>query len=324
MIILWHVRKRRGKTPKKRWLVIPVSLLVMGVIAALLPVGYIGFLRIANSANQKPAVYAASGITVYWPVTGKYSSTNTRFEMDGIGYVNFTQNISGEPFFLDYNEDMLGEPVANIKNDPSTSNAFNEWMTWLLTGSTSDKLNTRTIYPVVNDHGFHLYHISGFSDTNAFCPEEQIDAIKAYYRDMTNYDTQNVKIKYSVYTDGEGSGIRNNTPYLNVEKEMILAEGVFAELSQILEYKQNEVQITIPDSYKRLDEAATPGTPVFGYDERRLYAYSADRIAYRHILLVYIENRAYIELLSTSDYIAGYPLPDEMNQYIINTVFGDK
>lgn len=58
-----------------------------------------------------------------------------------------------------------------------------------------------------------------------------------------------------------------------------------------------------------------------GYDERELYAYSTDKMAFKNIYLVSIEGQVYIEAGSQGNYLFGYPLPDELNQYITDTVF---
>jgi len=80
--------------------------------------------------------------------------------------------------------------------------------------------------------------------------------------------------------------------------------------------------IDVPEKYIELAEIAAPDTPVNGYDERQVYAYSKDRLAYRHIRLALIEEQMYVITSSGFRYIHGYPLRDEeMNQYIIDMVF---
>jgi len=43
LLIIQYVRKRRSETVKKRWFVIPVVILVINILVAMIPVGYIFF-----------------------------------------------------------------------------------------------------------------------------------------------------------------------------------------------------------------------------------------------------------------------------------------
>jgi hypothetical protein len=126
--------------------------------------------------------------------------------------------------------------------------------------------------------------------------------------------------------DGEGWGERRDTPYINIKQDVTAVPEVFEELSRTLDSGQGIERIDIPQKYIDLEVAAQPGTPIFGYDERNLAAYSKDRMAFRHVFLVLLEGRVYIEKESGNDgsyYFNGYPLSDEMNEYIIDTVFID-
>lgn len=307
------MRKSKGKNPKKWSLIVPIILLIINVVVISFPVAYIGFIRYTNSTNREPVVYAKSGKMLYWPIK-KYESAKDWFEMDGVKYIRF----SGEIFSLEHSDDKLGEPVANIKNNPAENSALNRFVTWLLTGSTIDEINTSTIYPIINDNGFEFYKIIN----DVYCPEEKFDLIKTYYEDIANYELQNVVSKNSVYSSKD-SAKRGDTPYINIKKEIILSPNTFDELHQMYNYDQNFEYVEIPDKYKEIDKAAVVGTPISGYDERSLYAYSNDKIAYIYIVLVLIENQVYVEKEASYDYIRGCPLPDEMNQYIIETVFID-
>lgn len=324
-IIVWNVKKSRGKTPKKRWLVIPSVFLVINLIVAFIPIGYIGFLRYANSMNTNEIVYAESGETLFWPM-GEIEPTHTWFEMDGIKYVEFREGFSEDPFFLDVGDEKLGEPVANIKNDPSTRNAFNEFMWLLLAGDTTDKLNVSTVYPVTNDNGFAFYKIKGSSGNGTYCPEDKMDSIKAYYADLANYDTQNLIYKYAIYTEMDESGKEILSSYTHVKKAVVLTPGAFEELRQLLDSRQGIQRVETPPKYKDTDEEASPSVPIPGYEERELYAYSNDKMAYhsdREVDLVLFEGQVYAVETSGSDYIVGCPLSGEMNQYIIDSVFVD-
>jgi energy-coupling factor transporter transmembrane protein EcfT len=318
IIIIWNIQKRMGKSPKKWWLVVPTVLLIINVIVALLPVGYVGFLRYANRTLSRPVIYAESGKMLYWPM-GEYEPTKNWFEMEGANYSRFRRGFADDPFYLDYGDDKLGEPVANIMNNPEDSNAFNDFMTKLFTGSKMNESTISTVYPVINDNGFEFYHIN-ISANNAYCPEEQLDSIKAYYMDIANYDTLNVTCEYMVYAEAEGLAKRDAAPYNKIEKNITLRAGVFEELRSLLDSGQNPEHIEIPQKYRDIGEV--PGTPLFGYEQRELKAYSQDRMAYRYVSLALIDGVVYAESSSGYDYINGYPLSDEITQYLIDTVFG--
>lgn len=320
LLIIRKIRIHKGKTVKKRWLVIPVILLIINIIIAILPVSYIGFLRYANTSNTTEIVYAKSGKMLYWP-RGKYESTTSWFEMDGTKYVQFRGWSSKETFFLSATDHKHGEPVANIRNNKADTNAFNEAIYILLAGSTSDKINVSTIYPIINKNNFEFIEVSGTTGNDVFCPESKLDSIKAYYEDISSYDTQNLTCEYSVYTKKEGLNKSSDTPYTTIVKKIIAAPKVFEKLSRAVDSEQDIKRVIIPQKYIELDKAAQPGTPLFGYDERELFAYSKDEMTYRHIYLVLLDGQVYLEQVSGYNYIDGYPLSGDMNQYIIDTVF---
>ncbi|MFP3153045.1 hypothetical protein LQZ18_01170 [Lachnospiraceae bacterium ZAX-1] len=323
LIIVWNVKKRKGKSPKKWWLVVPAVLLIINIVIALLPAGYIGFLRYANSSNNPDTIYAESGKTLYWPM-GNYEPTTSWFEIDGVKCVRFRKGFSDEPFFLDYANEKLGEPIASLKYKQSDSSSFNNFMSVLLSGSTFSEQNISTVYPVDNDNGFAFYYVKNGLGSGTFCAEDELNRVKAYYADISNYDTQNLVCEYSVYTDDEKqSGKRNDAPYINMEKTVVLSAGTFENLTQISDDGKMFERVEIPEKYSAIDNAAVPGSPIFGFDKRELFAYSKDKMAYRVVDLALVENQVYIELQSGADYINGYPLPVDMSQYIIDNVFTD-
>lgn len=170
IIVIWKVRKRKGKSPKKWWLILPVVLLVINIIVALLPVGYIVFLRYANEIENE-IIYAQSGVMLTWPL-----GTHSYFEMDGNKYMQFRNNT--DPFDFDTDNFTLGEPVANIKPDPAEYGAFGNFMGWFLAGKTMDEQNISTIYPIINDNEFELFYYSYYGN-KIVCPENQIDVIRS-------------------------------------------------------------------------------------------------------------------------------------------------
>ena len=335
VIIIWIVRKRKGRKPRKWLLIVPTVVLIISSIIALLPVGYIGFLRYVNSIENKQGAYVKTGKMLYWSID---NSIHDCFEMDGLKYVEIHDGFPDDRFSFHY-EDKLGKPVANIKNNPENSSFFNEFMTWLLTGSTADKLSKSTIYPLKNDNEFQLYHVNDFTwhrpQYTVFCPKQKLKSIRAYYMDIANYETENITVRYNIYSDGKLSenwfGFRfysetwNGIPYKEIKEEKILSPNVFIELDRIYDEKERFFDyIDVPEKYGEVQETAAPGTPVYGYDIRELNAYTKDRLAYWIIELALIEEQVYIFTSCGNNYIHGYPLRDEeINQYIINTIFND-
>lgn len=78
------------------------------------------------------------------------------------------------------------------------------------------------------------------------------------------------------------------------------------------------MRVEIPQKYIEIGEVAQPGTPIFGYDERELFAYSKEKMAYRQVDLVLLEGQVHVHQGSSGNFITVYPLADEMNQYIID------
>jgi len=278
------------------------------------------FLHYANTSNTSKIIYAESGKTLNWPM-GEYESTTTWFEMDGTKYVKFREGFSDETFFLDSTDNKRGEPVANIRFNHADSNIFNDAMVFLLTGSTRDKLDVSTIYPLINENGFEFFEVNGTAGNDVFCPESKLDTIKAYYANDSNYDTLYLSSENSVKTDRDVSGERRDTPYINNENNVMVDPKAFEELRKVFNSGQSVKRIEIPQKHFEIGEAAQPDTPIFGYDEREFCEYSKDKLAYKLINLVLIEDQVYIEQGSGNNYIDGYPLSDEINQYIINTFF---
>lgn len=321
-IIVSIIIKKKGKVVKKSWFVVPLIILVVNILIAMIPVGYITFLRIANNMSAEEIIYAESGKAIYWPMDGKTSNTNW-FEMDNMKYIPLQDSFLGKNIFINTSEDKRAKPLANIRHSPKNTNTFNDAMIFLLTGSINYRLDVSTIYPLINENNFDIYEVNGTAGSGIFCLESNLDSINGYYNDTSNYDMQNISCEYSLYSDKQGSGERNNTPYINVKKEITLAPKVFEELNQVYFSEQKLEHVEISQKYNELDKEAKPGTPIFGYPERVLISFSKDEMAYRNVYLVLLEGNVYVEYEASGNYINGYPLTDEMNQYIKDTVFND-
>ena len=53
MIIVWKVRKRRNKTPKKWWFIISIIGLVVSIMVTLFPIAYINYSIFKNREEKK-------------------------------------------------------------------------------------------------------------------------------------------------------------------------------------------------------------------------------------------------------------------------------
>jgi hypothetical protein len=310
LIIVWAIRKRRKKSPRKWWLVVSIVVLSLSVLLALIPVGFIGFLRVVNMASAQQIDYAESGKGLRWPLGEDGRMTSRWFEMDGVKYVKFPDYSVDKGFYLKIDKERRGDAVANIRNPPEASNPFNEFMYILLTGSTTDKINVSTVYPISNDNGFEFYQIGGSGGGDLYCPESEYDTIRAYYLDSSNYDTQNLVAESFRDVPGDNP------------KDIVLSPGVFEQLSQWFRSDQGRERVEIPLKENDSDEVADSEVSQYDYyEEWVLYAYSKDGMAYRNVYLVLIDGQVYTLSESGGDYIIGHPLPDTMNQYIIKTVF---
>jgi hypothetical protein len=324
-IIVWKTRKRRGKTSKKRWLVIPVVLLVISVFVVLIPVSYIVFLRYANNANKPNIVYAESGKVVYWPSNGNGDYSNW-FEMDGKKYVQFREGFSDDPFYLDCGRDKLGDPIANLKIRTSDGDAFNDFMSRLLSGSTYAEQNVSTLYPIKNDNNFKLIYAENSPGSatiagGAFCEEESLKSAKAYYGNLKNYDTENLKFEYTIYIDPAGWKDENSSPHAETKGDVKVKLDVFETLHNMQDSMQGYKSFEIPQKYTDIAKAKVPGTPFWGYKDRKLTAYSKDGIVRMEVSLFLMDGQVYVGWGLGGNKVGGRPLPKELNEYVLSTIF---
>lgn len=324
LIIVWNVKKRKGKAPKKYWLVIPIIFLIVNIVVISVPIGYVGFLRHVNSTEYDTTVYKETDTILYWPMENN-DSTTTWFEMNGKKYLDFRKGFSNEKFILDYKEDKLGDAIANIKYDSSNSNPVNDLMSIILSGSTYYEQNISTVIEVENDNDFEFVYVKDSPGSaslagGTYCTEDTLASTKAYYEDIANYDTQDIVCKYTVYTEDEGWGKRNGNPYDLIEKNITLKNDIFNELHKMYD-SGDMVEVKIPQKYMDIDEKAIPGTPVCGSWDVELRSYSLDEMAFMHVSLELIDDQVYVVKKCSGNIISGYPLSVEMNEYIVDTIF---
>lgn len=300
-IIIWSVRKCKGKAPKKRYIVIPIIFLIISFLVESIPIGWVLLLRTGNSSASKDIVMAKSGKIVYWSSDENGAPTGVSFEMDGTGYIRLDCSVSTDTW-------KLGKPVANIRYK-SDEEALNKFMKFLFAGDF-----TSTLYPVINGNGFELYTIGN----DIYCPENQKDLVLAYYGDLSNYDTQNCKYEYALYPEEKETD--GNTGLKSIDKNVTLNKGIFEELYQIANKQKAEI-IKIPEKYNHIYNEKKPGTPINGYDDIMLYSYSKDRVMSKDVELALIDGQIYCLKESDNESITGYRLPYELNKYLKNMIF---
>lgn len=300
-IIIWKARKRKERTPKKRYLIIPVIFLIMSIMAELIPVGWVCFLRTGNNAASRDIVKAESGKIVYWGYGENGDAAIDNFKMDGITYIEAEYSGSTDTW-------KLGKPVANIRYE-SDEKRLNKFMKFLFGGD-----DTSTLYPIINEKGFKLYTIG----SSIYCPENQKNLVMSYYNDLANYDTDNLRYESCIYKESKDKESGNDLNF--IYKNITLNEGVFLKLYQSGSSRKPET-IKIPDKYINILKAEKPGTPMNGYNDIILYAYSNDKVMSKQVELALINDHIYCVKETDSENITGYPLPDEINKYLMNIIF---
>ncbi|WP_315675712.1 hypothetical protein [Clostridium sp. 19966] len=164
-IIIWILKKRRGKASKKRYIIIPIIFLIISISLELIPVGWVMMVRSGNKSMSKDAVIAKSGEIGYWGRKANSDDTNEYFEMKGNIYIHVLDKDSSHTW-------KLGKPIANIKLR-SSEEVFNKILISIFA-----REDISTLYPVINDEGFELYSTGG---SEIYCPENQKDKILTYY-----------------------------------------------------------------------------------------------------------------------------------------------
>lgn len=165
-LIIWKVKKRRGNTPKKRYVIIPIIFLIISILVELIPVSWVMIVRSSNERNADDIIMAESGKIGYWGYGKNGDDTIEKFEIDGITYVNVFESNSEHKW-------KLGEPVANIR-PKSYEKISNKIMRVIFGGD-----YTSTLYEVVNEEGFELYSIGG---RIIYCPENKKSFILEHYK----------------------------------------------------------------------------------------------------------------------------------------------
>lgn len=304
-IIIWAILKRIGKHPKKRYVVIPTIFLVISLVAALIPLGWVGIVRSGNSSNAKKIVMAKSGKVVYWDESENSSS----FQMDGTTYVECEYSCSTDTW-------KLGQPVANVRYK-SDEKALNKFMKFVFAGDF-----TSTLYPVINEKRFSLYTIG----SRLYCPKDQTNLISSYYSDISNYDTQNCRYSSCIYIDTKDKKATKGSSVPDFEikyNNVTLNQNIFEKLLKINESQKLET-IKISEKYIDIFKAKKPGTPFDGYNNITLISYSKDRVMRKEIELGLIDDQVYCIKEGQVDNIKGYHVPDDINVYLKDTIFGDK
>lgn len=128
---------------------------------------------------------AESGKIVNWGITENDDSTIKKVKMDGTNYVEL--GFGGLT-----NTWKLRKPVANISSK-SDKEGFNKFVVFLFLYG-----NTSILYPIINNKGFELYTTGG----SIYCPQNKMDLISAYYKELSNFYTRNCIYEYTLFAEG--------------------------------------------------------------------------------------------------------------------------
>ena len=306
LIIIWKLRKRNGKNPKKRYIVITTIFLIISMLVGLIPIVWLSFVRAANNRSSKNVIMAESGKIVYWGISKNGDSTIERFEMDGKNYVEL--GIGGSK-----NTWELGKPVANVRYK-SDEDGVHKFMGVLFAYN-----KPSTLYPIVNNERFDLYTIG----SNIYSPENDKDVVSTYYKDISNYNTQNCTYEYAVFSeskDAEAEKSKTSSDYINKYESVNINKNTFETLYKISDSRNLET-IKIPEKYIDIRNKKNKGDPLWGYDNRRIYVYSKDKVTSKQVELDLIDGQIYRETGTGDGNIKGYRLPNELNEYIKNEIF---
>lgn len=324
LIITWKVRQSKGKKQRKWWLILSIIFLVINLFIAAIPVGYVFFFRTANNSNQVDAYYSETDTTVYWPM-GEYEPITAYFILNGNKYVRFRSGDSDEMFFINYKEGALGALLANIEYDPVYSSWFNDFMWVILSGSTYSEQNISTVVDVENKNDFDFVFVADGHGSASFAgatfhAESTINETKVYYNNLENYNTQTVVCEYYVFADEWVN--ENGKAYKTMNMSFDINDGVFKEIYDLYD-SEDLVEHTIPNKYTVEEEKELRGKPVDGFWSIDMKCYSLDDMVYRSCGLYLIDNQVYLSRLSGGGVYKSNPLPEELNQYIIDTVFNE-
>jgi len=317
LIIRWTARHNKLKKPKAIGLVIPTIFLGINLLMSLVSFSGINALRYENDDFVPDPAYSETGVIICWSVEDM--GISKWFELDGVTYVKFSPYGTSIRHYLDYGEEHVLEPIADIVYKPHQIMS-RDFILFLTNKESFYKRNIALIYPVQTCSGFRLLHVendigSGKSIRGIFCAQEDLKLIEEYYDDFANYDTQNLICRYAVYSEYGFSTL--------IKKEIVIDFGVFEEIYALRSSDEGLEEIEISQEYIDIENAKEPGTSVYGYQYRHLIAHSLDEIVYTEVYLLLIDGRVYLQRGVMDNSVSGYALPDELNEHMLSHVFID-
>jgi hypothetical protein len=107
---------------------------------------------------------------------------------------------------------------------------------------------------------------------------------------------------------------------MNKYESVNINKNTFETLYKISD-SQNLETIKIPEKYIDIRNKKNKGDPLWGYDSRRIYIYSKDKVTSKQVELDLIDGQIYRETGTGEGNIKGYRLPNELNEYIKNEIF---
>ena len=306
ILIIRKTQMKKGQLTKKRWLIIPLIILVMNIFLISIPLAFTGFLREANGQVIKDKVYAESGEMLYWPMDN-YDTADEWFMKDDIKYVDVS---TADNFLIELDEDMIGEPVANITYKSSHLDFMNTIVSYIFAGCSPEEYSMSTLYQIKTRSSYEFLSLGPETYGTLYCQKNEFDKLNSYYSNISNYDSQNIfEVDYveNTYQTWE-----------KTEKKITLEPGVFEKLDNPLEFEQDFEHIKIP-----IDNLADNSDNI-NVKEINLISYSRDKLAQKSVYLVLIDDQVYISQQKfENEYVDRYLLPPYMNEYIKKTVFSN-
>ena len=322
----WNERKRRGENPRQLGNVMATIIFCLGLMFLSIPaMGVFNFLVILGVQNISFTMQtinafrlerAESERVIYWKKWTNDRVTNS-FYLDGKTF----SKVTPASFYLDFKDMQIGKPFANIKGNPDVDSIF-EGLDWSLKSTRYYS----TLCPVTNDKGLDIYYADGVWGRGLYVYSQEKKEIEEYYNDIANYDIQNIVCESEIYSE-EGLLHRGNGDrYDRIQKNVILTGDSFAVWLELLDSAEVLESVDVPEIYIETRRAAISGTPLYGYDKKRLYAYTNDKIAYKYIELALFGDTIYLKPGIGYEYDSIFnviPLPKDLNEYVLATIFDE-
>ncbi|GAB2022712.1 hypothetical protein RyT2_17860 [Pseudolactococcus yaeyamensis] len=324
LLLIWRVRKAKGKNPKKRWLILPLIVLILPLIVLILPLivlilsllfeliplGIISLNWQKNRAEMKEKVTLKSKKIVYWNQNNYHT-----FVLDGVKYAVISAD--DEPFNFNQDGFSRGDVIANITvSDDSFSYK-------LVNGVSERENNMQMILPLKTKSQFLFYGVADSLTVEIRSPyvlAQELPKIQAYYRNLENYDKENVICDALVFG--------NHNDYQTIDKALKLNLEVFKTLADLSQSEENLITVAVPQDYTDIEAQKKKGDFASGFEQWAINVFSQDKVATQSIRLAKIDQQIYrVKSLGTNmegvegSVLEGYKIDPALNAYLLSTVF---